>query len=64
MQNDNLNGFDGEAHDTSELIIKEIHKFMQVADANKARKLLRQLPSLELREKVRTACLIHYSILL
>lgn len=61
---DDLNGFDGEAQDTSDLIIKEIHKVMQVADANKARKLLQQIPSPELRDKVRTACLIHYNILL
>ncbi|QAX92427.1 hypothetical protein Stuart_27 [Providencia phage vB_PstP_PS3] len=59
-----LKGFDGEEQDTSDSIIREIHKVMQVADANKARKLLQQIPSLELREKVRTACLIHYSILL
>lgn len=64
MSHSDLSGFDGETQDSADLIIKEIHKVMQVADANKARKLLRQLPSLELREKVRTACLIHYSILL
>lgn len=61
---DDLKGFDGEASDSSDSIVKEIHKVMQVADTNKARKLLRQLPSPEIRDKVRTACLIHYSILL
>lgn len=61
---DDLKGFDDEVDIHYDKIIKEIHKVMQVADANKARKLLRQLPSLELRDMVRTACLIHYSILL
>ncbi|QQK88422.1 hypothetical protein [Providencia phage PSTRCR_114] len=61
---DDLKGFDEEEQDSSASIIREIHKVMQVADANKARKLLQQIPSPELREKVRTACLIHYSILL
>lgn len=64
MSHSDLNGFDGETQDPSDSIVKEIHKVMQVADANKARKLLRQLPSPELRARVRTACLIRYSILL